>query len=378
MTASVALAASSPEPGIIDRAEWNRILAEKGVKTPDLPNPLEVSEALERAATDNAGQADALEQLKNLQRFLFDPDAFYFDYEARNTLTAAEAFERGGGNCVSFTNMFIAMGRSLGIPVQAALADGPGETERVDDLVVVDSHVVAAYRHSKGRAIYDFERNRETVVVGYRLLDDYWLMAIYLNNHAVELILEDRFDEAMVFLHDALKLAPGFVDAYNNIGVTQRRLGNTEQALDAYLLALRLDPDNRSIRNNLRPLFKIMSEEREAGREQATPSKFDRLMADGDTELSHGAVVSARKLYKRAHDVEPDRSEPYVALARAQLFRGQLRDAKKELRRALALDPDNAEGPSLVGLRCRRRIWSRGLWVGSRRCQLRRRLRRRA
>ena len=62
----------------------------------------------------------------------------------------------------------------------------------------------------------------------------------------------------------------------------------------------------------------------------------------------HGAVVSARKLYKRAHDVEPDRSEPYVALARAQLFRGQLRDAKKELRRALALDPDNAEARRLM------------------------------
>ena len=348
LMAVVALAASSPEPVILDRQEWNRLLAQKGVKTPDLPYPLETSEALARAAVEHAGGDDALRKLENLQRFLFDGDRFYFDYEARNTLTAAEAFERGGGNCVSFTNMFIAMGRSLGIPVQAALAYGPGETERVEDLVVVDSHVVAAYRHSKGRAIYDFERNRETALVGYRLLDDYWLMAIYLNNHAVELILEDRFDEAMVFLRDALVLAPGFVDAYNNIGVTQRRLGNTEKALDAYLLALRLDPDNSSIRNNLKPLFKIMSDERAANRGDVEPSEFESLMSEGDTELSHGAVVTARKLYKRARGVEPDRPEPYVALARAQLYRGQLRDAKKELRRALALDPDNAEALRLM------------------------------
>jgi cytochrome c-type biogenesis protein CcmH/NrfG len=76
-------------------------------------------------------------------------------------------------------------------------------------------------------------------------------------------------------------------------------------------------------------------------------SEFDRLLADGDAELSHGAVVNAKKLYKRAIELEPDRPEPHVSIARAQLYRGQLRDARKSLSRALALDPDNPEARRL-------------------------------
>jgi tetratricopeptide (TPR) repeat protein len=340
-------APATTEPVILDPGEWNRRLAARGVETPDLPYPLDVSDALRAAAEEHAGQGKPINKLENLQRYLFDPDKFFFDYEDRVTLTAAEAFDRGGGNCVSFTNMFIAMGRAVGIPVQAALAYGPEGSQRVDDLVVVDSHVVAAYRHSRGKAIYDFQQQREIALVGYELLDDYWLMAIYLNNHAVELILDDRVEEAQVFIKDALRLAPDFVDAYNNLGVSYRRLGQTEKALDAYLLALRLEPGNRSIQHNLRPLFAIMSEERNAGIDPETISEFDRLIADGDVELSHGAVVNAKKLYQRAIDLEPDRPEPHVSIARAQLYRGQLRDAKKSLKRALALDPDNPEARRL-------------------------------
>jgi tetratricopeptide (TPR) repeat protein len=340
-------ALAATEPVILDREEWNRRLAARGVETRDLPYPLDVSDALRAAAEEHAGRGKPADRLENLQRYLFDPEKFFFDYEDRVTLTAAEAFERGGGNCVSFTNMFIAMGRAVGIPVQAALAYGPEGSQRVDDLVVVDSHVVAAYRHSAGKAIYDFQQQRERALVGYELLDDYWLMAIYLNNHAVELILDERIEEAQVFIKDALRLAPDFVDAYNNLGVSFRRLGQIDKALDAYLLALRLEPGNRSIQNNLRPLFALMSEDRNAGIDRASMSEFDRLLADGDVELSHGAVVNAKKLYKRAIELEPDRPEPHVSIARAQLYRGQLRDARKSLSRALELDPDNHEARRL-------------------------------
>lgn len=70
-----------------------------------------------RRARAAAGEGTDRERLKSLQQFLFDEERFPFEYETRGTYGAQEAFRLRRGNCVSFTSLFIALGRSLGIPL---------------------------------------------------------------------------------------------------------------------------------------------------------------------------------------------------------------------------------------------------------------------
>ncbi len=330
--------------------DWTEAMQSEGVRSADLANPLETDTALVEVALSVAGSGTDFEKLRRLQTFLFDEETFLFDYRIRQTQTALEAYASRSGNCVSFTNLFIALGRAAGVPVQAALAWTGGESETVGDLVLVNSHVVAAYRHSQGRTIYDFDRNRERDVIGYRLIDDYQLNAIFLNNLAVEKLIEGEIPAATTYFEDALRLDSEFVEAFSNLGVSLQRAGETEAALDAYLLALQIEP-TAAARYNLRGLYAQMARDRllvfEEGATQPA-SEVETLLARGDEALSLSRVHAAVGLYRQALDVDPKHPAPHVALARILLFQGRVRSAKKHLRRALEIAPSNAEARRLL------------------------------
>lgn len=321
-----------------------------GLQTPDLTNPLEVDSDLTETALRVAGDGNEFEKLRRLQYFLFDEETFLFDYKVRQTQTALEALASRSGNCVSFTNLFLALGRATGVPVQAALAWTDGGSESVGDLVLVNSHVVAAYQHSQGRAIYDFDRHRERKVIGYELIDDFRLNAIYLNNLAVEKLIEGEVPAAIALFEDALRLDVGFVEAHANLGVALQRDGQTAAALDAYLLALQLEP-TAAARYNLRGLYSQMARERLVVFEEGTArpeNETEILIARGDEALSLSRMTAAVDFYRDALDADPDRPEPYVALARTLLFQGRVRSAERRLRRALEIAPTNAEARRLL------------------------------
>ena len=245
-------------------------------------------------------------------------------------------------NCVSFTNLFIALARSLGSDAHAALAFGIPDKEMVGELILVSSHLVATVRDNKGRTIYDFQLNRSGVLVGYQPIDDLRLTAIYLNNRGVENLLSENLDSARNYLEASVRLVPDFADAYSNLAVVYRRQGNLDRARDTYILALGVDPGNTSIHNNLLVLYSMLVGERRV------TSEAEQLLLEGDQELSLGRVTPALAFYRRATQLEPASAPAHVAAARALLVKGQIRKALKSLRRALEADPDNADALRLM------------------------------
>ncbi len=358
--------AGTQRPGLLTDSQWRQALAERGVGAGGLQNPLLASEAMRREAQRAAGGGSTLEQLGRLQKHLFDESRFVFDYFARETRAAAEAFETRRSNCVSCTNLFIALARSLDIPVQAALAQVPRQTETLGDLVVVNSHIVALYRHSKGRTVYDFDRNRGQRPLGYQSIGDLELTAIYLNNLGAEKLIARQAAAAIRFFEDAARLAPDLAASHLNLGVALERQGEVGAALDAYLLALQIEPRDLSTRNNLRNLFSRMAEGRRGpsgdpgGESGEDPEHRDaaNLLARGDLELAAGRSASAFKHYRQALRLDRSRADPYVALARAELLKGRVGRARKRLETALHLDPQHVDARRLLtGLEQPRDRW---------------------
>jgi tetratricopeptide (TPR) repeat protein len=331
--------------GGADHQSWLREVRRLGLDPNEVIDPVAYSEEMAEVARVAAGEGSERERLRRLQELLADGERFPFDYEPTATYGAEETYRLRRGNCVSFTSLFVALGRALGIPLRAALI-AHGEAEREEDVVVVNNHMVAALRRPGGLTIYDFARERDRPISGLMLIDDVWLSAVYLNNWGTEKLRRGQVQEATEDLELAIRLAPGFTAPYGNLGVARRMGGDPEGALDVYRRALEIDADNPTILNNLASLYRSLGREEEAAAalraadlSGATPFV---LIARGDLELAQGDLRKALRLYRRAHRTAPDLPEPLVAIARLELERERPHAARRALDGALERDPANA------------------------------------
>jgi tetratricopeptide (TPR) repeat protein len=347
MMLAVGCASSRPNYTFMTPAEWREELIRRGVDVRQIPNPLGVVEAMRKEALDLAGNGTPFERLQRLQSAFFDEKAFPFRYQNRGTYTAVEAFARREGNCLSFTNLFVAMGRSLGIPVTTALVTRAQASEKEGDLIIVNNHVVAAVLYGTEWQYFDFDRRPHERPTLYHPLDDLWITGLYLNNRGADELRAGHPDIALRYFEYATKLAPKFPAAWGNVGVARRRLGDYQGAFDAYTQALAISADDPTILSNLASLYRSLGKENEAemalkavNLSAATPHV---LIVRGDLELAQGRTRKAMHMYKRARNLGPKLADPWVALARAELARARPEAAQKDLERALALEPGHAE-----------------------------------
>ncbi len=331
---------------------WREELARRGVDVRSVPDPLLVSDGMRQVAAKLAGVGTAPERLQRLQQELFDESAFPFRYNGRETYTAMEAFQRREGNCLSFTNLLVAMGRSLGFQVTTALVRRAQATEKEGDLIIVNDHVVAALAYGSDWFYFDFDRRPHERPMAVQPLDDLWITALYLNNRGADALRAAHPDIALRYFEWATMLAPTFAPAWGNVGVARRRTGDINGAFAAYSHALTISPDDSTILGNLASLYRATHHEHEAelalkaiNVANATPHT---LVVRGDLEFAQGHVRAAFRLYKRARSLAPRLAEPWVALARAELARSRRSRAKIDLERALRLEPDDAAARALL------------------------------
>lgn len=336
----------------LEPAEWEEALRSRGIDPRQVPNPLAYTPEMRAEAVRFTGPGDDTDRLRRLQDALFDPQRFPFTYEVKTTLTAAEAYYRREGNCLAFTNLFVALGRSLGIPVQSGLITRVRGSEREDDLIVVNTHVVAMFTQGGGTTYFDFDRTRRRQPTAVRPLDDLWVTALYLNNRGADELRLRHPDAAARLFGDAVKLAPDFGAAWGNLGVARRRLGDVPGALTAYGEALRSDPNNPTVLSNLALLYTSLGRvgEAEAALAAARLSAASPhlLIVRGDVELARGKVLEARRLYLRAKRLDPRLADVWVALARAELAAGRHSQARRLAAKALRLDPAVAGAAALL------------------------------
>ena len=344
-----------PPPGSTVSAEsWNARLARRGVTPAEAPNPMALTPEMALAASGLAGAGTENERLERLRQALLDGKTFSFEYEKYSTFTSTEAFEARRGNCVSFTNLFIALGRSLGSRLQAALVSARGASERQGDLVVTHNHMVAVHPAPGSHTAwtYDFFQGVEEPIGTLILLDDLEVAAVLASNAGVAHLGRGENVEARREFELAVKLGPRLGAFWANLGLAAWRMGDTPSALAAYGRGLEVDAGSPPLHQNLAALYVEQGRPAEA---RAALASIDTTRASpyaflvrGDLEMAGGGFKQAIANYRKAAGVDPKLVEPWLAIARAELMRGRPAAARKAAEKALKRDPKSSDARRLL------------------------------
>jgi tetratricopeptide (TPR) repeat protein len=143
-----------------------------------------------------------------------------------------------------------------------------------------------------------------------------------LKNHAGVLNELGRYEAAIASLKRALKMKPGYADAYFNLGNTLRKTGRLGEALSAFGTAIELRPDYVEALQNQSDTLRDLNRQEEAiaalrraielsGRNAELHNNLGIVLRDV------GEVDEARTMFERAVALDPGFSAAYYNLARS-------------------------------------------------------------
>ena len=192
---------------------------------------------------------------------------------------------------------------------------------------------------------------------------DYWSDHVKLFRHALAVeppsgiahgVLSDglrragKLDEALEHAEEAVRLFPGNVRHWNNLGISFRDLKRYAEAREALLEATRVDPSHANSWVNLALV------EMDLGRPGTAMAAYERAAALGTTVASawsnlavlyvqSGRTAEAGVAFERATQLEPGSASAWFNLGLFRLKAGQVSEAEQALVNAQRLDPASSE-----------------------------------
>lgn len=319
------------------------LIAQMGGDSPEFPDPLELTPAIRaEMKTRFASIRDKKVLLHDLISFIFDADRLNLQYGEGSTLTAAQAFSARSANCMSFTNLFIALARERGLRAYYKEVIDFSSYDRAGELVRHNRHMIAAVLLDGRIFDFDFEPGRAKRYKRTRLVSDERGFAHFFNNLGAEAFAAGEQQRARLLFEHALALDGNFVPAQINLGLFYRRNEEPEKAIALYRAALKRQPRNFSALANLTRLYQ------ETGREQDAEKVFGSMRSIfnrnpyfhfqmGDWAMSAGRFEEARGHFRRAADLGHRDPLFHHGLARAAFALGEEEAARRHLAEATAL-----------------------------------------
>jgi tetratricopeptide (TPR) repeat protein len=204
-------------------------------------------------------------KLHQLATSIIDRETFGVTYDDR-TRTAAETFRTRRGNCLSFSTMFVAMARDVGLNVQYQEVEIPPDWTLDNDTYVLNQHVnvyvnldpaapkVVDFNIADFRASYEMER-----------IPDARALAHFYNNVGVERMQAGDTASALACFRTAIADSDRrFSPAWVNLGTLYLRNGHPAHAEAAYLEALRADRSDLVAMSSLARLYERLGDRERA------------------------------------------------------------------------------------------------------------------
>ena len=212
---------------------------------------------------------------------------------------------------------------------------------------------------------------------------------VYFSNRAAALVSMKKFREAIVDSERSLALKPDYGKAHARLGLAHFLLGNYRQAMEAYAVALKYEPNNKSSKdylekaalrlaeseeNNLHGAknrsqpditmsYSVVSQLEQKSRRNASETFAKTLTSNereaencklrGNAFMSNRDYEQARGMYARAIQLSPNGPQSHVFYsnrAAALCYLELYKDAEKDSLKALSLDPSYGKAHARLGL----------------------------
>ena len=212
----------------------------------------EMIEFLDRWVDKNEGD---YARLRRLLYAVMGDGTFEVIYD-ETTRTAQETFLDQRGNCLSFTSMFVAMARYVGLHADYQEVTVPPDWSVSGQTFILNKHVNVYIRiDSRRDQMIDF--NLADVRMSYerQVISDRRGRAHYFNNKGVELMLEGDTSLAIANFLESLGEDRTFSPTWINLGILYSRNDFPNYAEAAYLKALDHGGTSLVAMNNLAALY---------------------------------------------------------------------------------------------------------------------------
>ena len=254
-----------------------------------------------------------------------------------------------------------------------------GMLERTDSFAVVPNPVdmeEAEKLKNKGNAHMqnkEFQLAVEQYTAALKLSPTGPQSHVYFSNRAAALVSLTKFQEAVADSERSLALKPDYSKAHARLGLAHFLLGNYRQAVEAYTVALKYEPDNKSSKTYLEKSAKKLAESGEGGvpsnliaTSYSLVSEWDKhndvsaALEEAERHKNRGnALMQSRdytqavNMYTTAIQLNPagPQSHTYYSNRAAALCYLELyADAEEDSLQSLQLKPDYAKAYARLGL----------------------------
>jgi tetratricopeptide (TPR) repeat protein len=256
------------------------------------------------------------------------------------TRTASETFKAARGNCLSFTNLFIAMARYLEIHAEYQEVDIPPEWSLAGESFFFSQHVNVLVDLGVGMQrvvdfnIYDFQPTYER-----RTISDARGRAHYFSNIGVEHMMNGNNRLAYANFRQALREDIRFSPAWINMGILHRREKYPNYAETSYKQALEIYQFNLIAMSNLANLYE------EEGKTEWAEQYKDRVQlhrmsnpyyryAQANTAFIDGDYKTAIENLEYAIDMVDDEDRFYFLLSLSYLMSGDKTESTRWMKKA--------------------------------------------
>ena len=318
-----------------------------------------VSEEMKRyLVTDIAPQFESKGKPRGLYEALYSRDLLRIEYDAAITRNAAETFAARSGNCLSLAIMTAALAKHLGLHVGYQAVSAEELWSRMGGIYFSSRHVnvTLGRRHTDPRHRFHEERllTIDFMPVGQLQKQYAWtipertVVAMYMNNRAAEVLAEGRIDDAYWFAREATTQDPGFMTAFNTLGVVYRRHGHLREAQAVLEHVIAHEPSNTHALSNLAVVYADQGRHAEA---QAMSRRLAVIQPDapfqaferGLAAMKRADYAAARDFFAREAQRDPTYHEFQFWLAAAYAGLGDYTLARKHLKAAIASSPAGDE-----------------------------------
>jgi TolA-binding protein len=285
---------------------------------------------------------------RGLLEALYTTGELRLDYDARTTRNAAQAFDARAGNCLSLVVMTAAFAKELGLTVRYQSAYLEETVTRRSNLLLLSGHVNVTLgrrfvdpRFPVQEAMtVDFLPPEELRGLRTREIDEQTVVAMYMNNRAVEALVAGRIDDAYAWAREAVRHDPQFLGALNTLGVVYLRRNALAQAAAVFSHVLERDADNLTALANLAGAYARQGRIEESRAMQLRLVKLEPQPPLHDFNLGLAAMKqqdyrTAKEMFEREVARADDSAEFHYWLGLAHYGLGNVEEARRHMARAL-------------------------------------------